>query len=180
MSEANPDAAFRAFAAERRYGAATLERWARLAPPDAAALGELVHELRLGENQLRDLWEWLDEIAARDGETLAAVLASDPVRTARQRHLSRNDRLKLIKGVLRKRRFPQLAAHEERLAALVHELNLPRAVRVTLPEFLEGDALHLEIVADSIDALRAAAEALRAAAHTSACAELFTLLGEAP
>ncbi len=180
MADPTFDAALRSFAAERKYGDATLQRWLQLAAGDAAALLALAQALRPSENQLRDLWEWAEEIAARDRVPLAQVLAAEPIAAARRRRVGRNDKIKLIKGELRRLRFPQLAATEERLAALVRELGLPRNVRLTLPEFLEGDDIRIEITANSRAALRDAAARLLAAAQTPGCAALFALLGEAP
>jgi hypothetical protein len=101
------------------------------------------------------------------------------VLTLRRRHLGRNDKLKLIKAALQRRRFPQLAAAEDHLAALVRALALPDTVRVTLPEHLEGDEIRVEIVVRDAGALQHAATALLAAAHAPACAALFEALGEA-
>jgi hypothetical protein len=108
------------------------------------------------------------------------VFAAAPIAAARGRALGRNDKLKAIKAALRCLRYPQLAAVEGRLAELVRTLQLPRSVRITLPEHLEGDQLRVEIAADSVAAWRAAAAALLAAADTPACAALFALLDEAP
>jgi len=179
MIDPSIDTTFRSLAADRRYGSATLERWAALAPDDAAALLQLVRDLRPSENQLRDLWNWIDEIARRDQRTPAAVLTSEFAAKAWRRPLGRNDRLKLIKNALRRLRFPQLSAAEERLATLIGALGLPRQVRVVLPEFLEGDSVRIEITADSVTSLHAAATALSTAATTPACEQLFALLAEA-
>ncbi|MFN8624531.1 MAG: hypothetical protein U0587_00855 [Candidatus Binatia bacterium] len=181
MPEAPFEAALRTFTAERRYGNAVVARWQALAPADGEALLELARELRLGEHQLRDLWDWAEEIAARDRLSLARVLALEPVRLGRRaRHVGRNDKLRLVKTALRRLRFPELAATEERLTAMVRALRLPRNVRVSFPEFLEGDELRVEIVADSVAALAAAAERIGAAAETATCKAIFRLLGEAP
>jgi len=180
MHDSVTEAVFRAFAAERRYGGATVDRWLALAPGDSTALFALARELRLGDNQLCDLWEWAEEIAARDGVSLAHVLEMEPVMAARRRALARNDKLKHVKAVLRRLRFPQLAAVEDRLQALVRELGLPDTVRVTLPEFLEGDVIRIEIVAGSAAALRAAAAGLLAATRSPTCAAIFDALTEAP
>ena len=174
------DAAVRSFTAERRYSQAMVERWLRLPSADAAALLDLAQELRLGENQLRDLWEWAEEIAERDRMSLAQVLALEPIAAARRQQLSRNDRLNLVKATLRRLRFPQLAAVENQLAARVRELGLPGNVRLTWPEFLEGDSMQIEIVADSAAALRDAAMRLLAAAQSPACDAIFALLADAP
>lgn len=180
MTEPTLHTALQAFCSERRYSPAMVERWMRLDNDDAAALLQLAQEVRPSENQLRDLWQWADDIAHRDGQALALVLTDDALMAARRRHLGRNDRLKLLMHALRRRRFPQLAAVEDRLAELAQDLGLPRAVRLSLPPFLEGDAVRVEIVASSATALHDAAAALARAAETAACRELFTLLGEAP
>jgi len=180
MNDSDLQAGIQAYATARAYGAATTARWLRLAQPDAAALLQLASELRLGEHQLRDLWDWAEEIAAREGLSLSQVLAVEPIAAARARRLGRNDKLKAIKAALRRLRLPQLAALEDRLADLIRTLELPRHVRVNLPAHLEGDQVHIEITAADAAAWRAAAAALMAAADTPACRELFRLLGEAP
>jgi len=180
MTDTDVNAAIRAYGAERHYRAATLERWVALPAADAAALLDLAQELRLGENQLRDLWEWAADVAGREHGSLAAVLALDAVEVARRQPVGRNDRLRLVKCALRRLRYPQLSALEDRMADLVRSLDLPRDVRLTLPDFLEGDAVRIEIVAPDPDSLRAAAEHLARAADSPACRELFALLGEAP
>ena len=177
MIDPRLDASFRAFAAARRYGQATLDRWARLDGEDAAALLRLIEDLRPGENQLRDVWDWSDDVAARDGIALAQVLDEEPVVAARRRAVSRNDKLKLVKHALRRLRFPQLAATEDRLADLIRALALPRTVRVTLPDFLEGDTVRVEITAGNVAALQAAAAALLTEEARQGWERVFGVLG---
>jgi hypothetical protein len=169
MTTAALDDAIRNFAAERHYAAKTVDRWLHLAPADRKALLDLARELRLGEHQLGDLWEWAEEIALRDGTSIAAVLDDALLRTAGRQQLGRNDRLKLVKEALRRLRFPELSATQERLASLVRALNLPANVRVVLPAHLEGDAIRVEIAASSPGALQVAAERLHAAAASPEC-----------
>lgn len=179
MIEPLTENAIRAYAAERGFHQTTLERWLALAPVDAAALWDLTRELRLGENQAGDLWEWAEEIAARDRTTIAAVFADATVAGGGAK-AGRGERLKAIKSALRRRRFPALVAAEERIAALVRTLGLPRSVRLVVPEHLEGDDIRVEIVARDADGLRAAAEALARAASTSTCEDIFELLSDPP
>ena len=177
--DAATEAVLRAFAAERRYHPETVARWLRLAPADAGALLDLAKELRLGEHQLCDLWIWAEEVGARERSGVAGVLAHTTVTAARRRPVGRNDRVKLVKGALRRLRFPQLSALEDQLAGEVRRLELPANVRVTLPDNLEGDTIRIDITAGSAAALRAAAAAVIAATDSSACARLFELLAEA-
>ena len=85
MIESDVETAIRAYAGTRMYSAATVERWLRLAARDGDALLQLATELRLGENQLRDLWDWAEEIGERDGVTLSQVFAAQPIAAARGR-----------------------------------------------------------------------------------------------
>jgi hypothetical protein len=178
MIDPQTEKAIRAYAAERGFHPTTLERWLVLAPADATALWDLTRDLRLGENQARDLWEWAEETAARDRLSLAAVLAE--VVAAAGRTGGRNERLKAVKSALRRRRYPQLVAAEDRIATLVRQLGLPRTVRFTIPDNLEGDEIRVEIVARNAAALQAAAAEVERAASTSACEEIFELLSDPP
>jgi hypothetical protein len=169
----------RAYGAERGFQRQTVDRWLQLSGADAAAIWELTRDLRLGENQLRDLWEWSEEIAARDGSTLATVLALEPVRLARRTAGGRNDRLKALKAALRRLRFPALTKTQDRINALIASLGLPAGVRLSVADLLEGDDLRAEIVARDPAGLEAGARALADAAATPACEEIFELLSGA-
>lgn len=176
MPEANVFDRVRTWGAERRFRPVTIERWTALAGADADALLRLATRLRLGENQLRDLWDWLDEVALRDGVSLATVLASGSLQDPFVRGLGRADELKVFKAALRRLRFPGLAAQERQLAGLVARLALPSSVRVEWPDFLEGDHLSISIDVRSPDGLRSVAQALASAATRPECAQIFALL----
>lgn len=167
------------YTAERRYRRPTVERWLALSDADGRALLDLAAALRLGENQLRDLWDWAEEIADRDASGIRAVLDDADIRRALRKGLGRADRLREIKGLLRRRRYPLLAEQEGRIAELIDGLALPSAVAVTAPEFLEGESLRVEMSVRSADELLRLAEDLRRAAASEACRSIFTLLDEA-
>lgn len=176
MSETSLAGRIRAYADERRFRSAAVDRWLAAPAADATALLDLAERLRLGENQLRDLWDWLDEVACRDGQPLAGVLGRPALQDALAPGRGRSDQLKAFKAALRRLRFPVLASQEERLAGLVAALQLPPSMRVRWPEFLEGDRLEIAVDAANPEALRSAAEALAAAARRPECAAIFALL----
>jgi hypothetical protein len=177
MSESALESAIRAFATDRRYTAATVQRWLDLDPLDRGTLLDLAQELRLGEHQLYDVWEWAEEIGQRDGRSLSGVLSLESVVAARRQPVGRNDKLKRVKGALRRLRFPALSAAEDRLAALIRSLRLPPDVRISVPEFLEGDEVRVEIVARTPEDLRNAVASLQEAAGSQTCDDLFAVLG---
>jgi hypothetical protein len=170
------ESAVRAYAAEKRFGAATLERWLAQPPADRDALLELAARLRLGENQLRDVMNDLVAIGSRRECGIAAVLQGAELRAVHDRRLGRNDALRALKQDLRRMRYPQLSGAERRLAALGRRLQLPAGARVELPENLEGEHIAITLRARSATELRAQAQAVAAALQGDAVDEMFALL----
>jgi hypothetical protein len=170
------EATVRAYAAEKHFGAATIERWLALPPPSRDALLELTERLRLGENQFRDVLDDLTAIAARQSTTIAAIVASADVAAVLARGQGRNESVKALKVALRRLRYPQLAAAERRLRALTRALRLPAGVDVALPENLEGDAVTMTLRGRSAAELRAQARSLVAALAGQEIEEMFAVL----
>jgi hypothetical protein len=171
------ESAVRAYAAERRFAAALLGRWLAQAPADRDALLDLATQLRLGENQLRDVLDDLTAISARRGCDIAAVVHGDELRAVRARPLGRNEAVKAVKHALHQLRFPQLTAAEQRLAELGKSLRLPAGARLVLPEHLEGEHIGVTLQARSPAELRAQAGAVAAALENGALDEMFAVLG---
>jgi hypothetical protein len=178
MSEVRPSSAILAFAESRKFSRLTLDRWCRLDAKDQATLLQLAERLRLGENQFRDFLDWSEEIALRDGCSVSEVWAREPVSTALARDLGRNELIGAVKTALRRLRFPQLVAAEDRLSELVKTLGLPRAVRLRLPEHLEGTEVRVEITAESPRVLRDNLAVLQRACNQPELDEIFRLLQE--
>ena len=154
-----------------------LERWLAQPATDRDALLELARELLLGENQLRDVLDDLTAIAARRGSDAASVLRDATVRAVRARGLGRNEAIRALKQALRRLRYPQLSAAEQRLAERVKALRLPAGVQVELPENLEGERIGLILRARSAAELRAQADAVVAALRGATIEEMFAVLG---
>jgi hypothetical protein len=165
-----------AYATARHFGPATLTRWLAEAPADRDALLALAQRLRVGENQFRDLYDAVADLAARDGTGLASVIEGTALRAVLARPLGRNEALRALRQALRRLRYPQLTRVEDRLAGLVRGLRLPAGVRVEFPADLEGEDVAVTLRARSGKELRAQALALAAAAQDAAVDEMFALL----
>jgi hypothetical protein len=170
------EAEIRDYARDRRLRAATVERWLGHAPADRAAVLAVTRELRLGENQLCDVFDALEDIAVRRDCSIASILDGDVVKAALGRDLGRSDRIKMLKACLRRLRYPQLSAAEDRVAELTRELGLPGGTRLEVPEFLEGDAVTVTLRAKSAADLRAKASRLAEAVAQPQCEEIFAIL----
>jgi hypothetical protein len=168
----------RRYANGRGFHPQMLERWMGWDQAARDALLRLAIPLKLGENHLRDLMDWLEEIALRDQTKIAEVLARKSI-TEVESHprLGRADKLKRIKEEIRRLRFPRLAQVEDSIRVRIRELKLHPQIRISVPPGLEGGRLQVEFSASSADDLLAVIAKLADAAGKDALREIFGLLG---
>lgn len=139
-----------AYAQAKRLHPQTIARWQAWSEADQTALWELVQELQLGENHLRDFLDWCEEIVLRDGGTITDLLAYPTLRQPFRAKLGRNDKLRAVKDALRKMRYPRLSRLEEDLRAAVKALDLGQRVQVSFPPSFEGEDITIEIKARNV------------------------------
>ncbi len=145
--------------------------------PDREGLWRIAYALRVGENHLRDLMDWLEEIALRDPVSIHEILLRpDLHHVETDPRLGRADKLKRIKEQIRRLRFPRLAETEDALRTRIQELKLHPEVRLSVPAGLEGANLHVEFNASSRQELRRLAARLVEAADQELLGEIFALL----
>ncbi|MGH7768559.1 MAG: hypothetical protein ACREQP_13990 [Candidatus Binatia bacterium] len=155
----------------------TQSRWLALSEADGATLLVLAETLKVGENHFKDILEWLEEIALRDGASLAQILSRDDLsRVATDPRLGRNDKLKRIKDELRRLRFPRLARVEEEIQRRVREMKLKPQLQLTVPVGLEGGAVTIEVKAGSYDELKRLSAELTRVAEQEEMKEIFALM----
>lgn len=165
------------YANARGFHSRTLERWLSWQPADRAALADLVIGLKMGENHLRDMMEWLEEIALRDGTQICAILDGKTfAEIATSPRLGRGDKLKRIKEEVRRMRFPRLAQTEDAIRERIRALKLHPDIIVSAPPGLEGGRLQVEFQASARDELKRLASKLAQAADTETAGEIFALL----
>ena len=162
-----------AYAQLKRLNPQTLARWQAWTEADQAALWEIVNELQLGDNHLRDFLEWCEEIALRDGGIITELLARPEIRQPLTAKLGRNDKLKAVKDALRKIRYPQLSRLQEDLRTAIKALDLGGRVRVSLPPSLEGNEITVEIKAKNEKELRDSLQRLQQRLDNGAIQRLF-------
>jgi hypothetical protein len=174
------ESAIRDYAKARGFHTQTLERWLSWQPSDQVALAELAVALKIGENHLRDLMDWLEEIALRDdaqihqilGRKILGDITTDP-------RLGRADKLKRVKEQVRRWRFPRLAETEDAIREKIQALKLHPTVRLSVPPGLEGGRLQVEFSAASHEELKQLSAKLSDALAKAVSAEIFELLSGA-
>lgn len=171
----------RAYAREKGFHPQTVQRWLTWADEDKTALSSLVDLLKPSENHLRDMMDWLEEIALRDRVGISEILFSKTIEDLKtDPRRGRADRLKQIKEQIRRLRYPRLAATEEEIRKRIQSLKLHPEIRLSVPAGLEGGRLQVEFSATSIDQICELAEKLGNAATAPEAREIFVLLAGQP
>jgi hypothetical protein len=177
MSADASAARIRAWAAARRLPEAHLARWLAMAEADRSSLLEAAERLRLRTGQFVTAFEWLVEIALRDGDHIAAIVASGEIRRLLDGADSTPGRARSFVEQLRTIRFPRLKHAADRMTAALAALALPRGINVRLPHDLSSDELRIEIVAHDGDEMDKLIDAL--AKNRSGLKRIAAMLGGA-
>jgi hypothetical protein len=171
------DDRIRDYAKSKGFNPQTLARWLEQDPQDREALFGFAAGLKIGENHLRDLMVWLEEISLRDHckvhEILSRKAFADVVTDPR---LGRADKLKRIKEQVRRLRFPRLSQIEDSIRVRIQELKLPAAVQLSVPPGLEGGTLHVEFSAATAEELKKLVAQLAETANRDSIREIFRML----
>jgi hypothetical protein len=165
------------YCAEKGFRQQTTESWLELPEAAGEALLGLARELRIGENHFRDVLDWLEEIALRDGIDVEAALGGEVAGVLDDPRLGRNDKLKRVKEGLRRLRYPRLAQAEEEIQRRIRELKLGPRIQISAPLGLEGGALTVQLTASSQEELARLARDLNEAVEKKGVSEIFQLLG---
>jgi hypothetical protein len=161
----------------RGFHERTLDRWLQLSDPDQKTLLELAETLKLGENHFRDFFDWLEEIALRDGGTLRQVLERKTLsRILSDPRLGRSDKLKCLKEEMRRLRFPRLARIEQEIQEQIRDLKLGSQIQMNVPPGLEGGALTVQMRATHFEELRRLVAELDKALEKDGVKRIFALL----
>jgi hypothetical protein len=165
------------YALDKGFHPQIKERWLSWDANDGAALLEVALSLKAGENHVRDLMDWLEEIALRDGIAIGEILRSTNISDIRtDPRLGRADRLKRIKDHIRRIRFPRVSQIQDSIQSKIRQLKLPPTVRVSVPAALEGGDLKIEFTAGSPAEFKKNLAKLGAAAESESLAEIYVLL----
>lgn len=148
---------------------------------DREGLFRVACALKIGENHLRDLMDWLEEIALRDPPRIHEILSGPEIdRIETDPRLGRADKLKRIKEQIRRLRFPRLVETEDAIRERIQALGLHPAIRLFVPAGLEGGKLRVEFNAASADELKKLSGKLADAADKAQVKEIFGFLSGQP
>jgi hypothetical protein len=162
MNGVQIESRIREWADARAVPSATVEKWLVLDSSSRSDLLGLAEEVKFRTGQFLNVFELLQEIALRDGQTISEILKRSPVQKILDGGGSGPGRARALIDHLRVLRFPLLMRATERLGAEVASLALPRGIKVVLPRELASDEVRIEIVAHGGAELAELLEALKA------------------
>ena len=169
--------AIRDYANSKGFHRQTLDRWLGWQSSDQDALVEIAVSLKISENHLRDLMDWLEEISLRDDSNISEILEHPAIYSLKtDPRLGRADKLKRIKDQIRRWRFPRLAAIEESIRAKIQALKLPSEIHLSVPSGLEGGRLQVSLSAGSAGEFAQLTHQLSDAASNDILVEIFESL----
>jgi len=134
---------------------ANIRKMAALAPKDRMALLSLILPLKLGENRLRELLTFLEEITRRERLTMREVLKRPEIQAVlSQQGLTPSQRAERMKRALLALRYPRMRSLEEKFEKKRKELNLPPNISLQHQPFFEGKGLRVEFQFENAEEYR--------------------------
>ena len=138
-----------------------IELLADLSGEDRRSLFALIADLKLGLNKLKELLNYLEEIALRDELSMTEILSSSEIQEilANEKH-SGPQKIEALRYALRKQRFPGLTQLEEQYQNALKGLKLPRGFQLKTDRFFEDDNMSASFRFSSPEELKTVAEEL--------------------
>ena len=132
-----------------------IRRLATLTPDDRMAILSLISSLKLGENRLREILTFLEEIS-RKNQCQAKEIVQRPEIQAilSQKEFTPSQKTERIKKVLMDLRYPRMHQLEEKFEKKRKDLNLPSSISLHHPPFFEGRELRIEFQFETMEEYR--------------------------
>jgi len=138
-----------------------IRRISALAPKDRMALLSLISPLKLGENRLREILTFLEEIIKRDRLTIREIVKRPEIQAVLSHpELTTSQRADRMKKALLGLRYPRMHSMEEKFEKKRKELNIPSNVFLYHQPFFEGKGLKVEFQFETVEGYRSIVSSL--------------------
>ena len=144
---------------------------------DQKSLYNVLSELKLGENKLREVLVMAEEICKREKISPSGLFASESFASLGQDgELNTAEKTEQFRKALKARRFPEFTRLEEQFFEYKKKLSLPPQIRLSPPEYFEGDKLKVTFGFRSSEEFRFILEKLETAADNEVLKNLLMIL----
>ncbi len=122
-----------------------IRRISSFSSKDRMAILSLISPLKLGENRLREILTFLEEITQRDHLSVKEIVKRPEIQAIlSQQELTPSQRAEKVKKALMGLRYPRMHTMEEKFQTKKRKLALPSNVFLSHPPFFEGKGLKVE------------------------------------
>lgn len=140
---------------------ANIRRISGFSSKDRMAFLSLISPLKLGENRLREILTYLEEIAKRDRLTILEILKRPEIQAVlSQQELTPPQKADRMKKALMGLRYPRMHNMEEKFEKKRKELSLPSDISLNHLPFFEGKGLKVEFQFETVEGYRTMLSAL--------------------
>lgn len=168
---------FEEFIKERHLDISFLAKLESFDAPVRNLLSLIMSELKPSANALIGLLDLAEEIVQREKCDLVQVLLSEQFAEAMSLEgLPRKEKLKKLREVLERRRFPERSELEDKINSLQKSLRSNHNLKVKLPQELEGDSIEVIILGRCPEDFSLAADRLNGLAKSEELKMLFSIL----
>lgn len=132
-----------------------IRRLANWSPDDRTAILSLISSLKLGENRLREILTFLEEISKKNRcQAKETVQRPDIQVILSQKEFTPSQRTERIKKVLLDLRYPKMHQLEEEFQKKRKGLNIPSNISLHHFPFFEGKGLRVEFQFETVEEYR--------------------------
>jgi len=133
-----------------------IRRLSALTSDDRRAVLSLISPLKLGENRLREILTFLEEISRRDQWSAREIVRRLEIQAIlSKKELTPSQKTERVKKVLMTLRYPRMHQLEEAFEKKKKNLNLPSNLSFHHPPFFEGRGLRAEFQFETMEEYRA-------------------------
>jgi len=153
--------AVKRYVLEEEVSRSNIRKLSALTSDDRIALLTLISSLKLGENHLREMLTFAEEISKRDRVKIRDIVHRPEIQNIlSQKEFTPSQRTERIKKVLKDLRYPRMHEMEERFEKKRKDLDLPSNVFVRHQPFFEGKGLKIEFQFETVEQYRSIVSSL--------------------
>jgi ParB family chromosome partitioning protein len=117
-----------------------------MGPDIAIAFARLFSQLKIGLNKQKEIVALVKEIAERDSISIYGVMEDDKLQALlNSEDLDRAQKARILRSILRQKRFPRIVAAEDNFAFYRKKLKLGNDIKLIPPKEFEGTAYSLTL-----------------------------------
>jgi ParB/RepB/Spo0J family partition protein len=133
-----------------------IRKFAALSPDDRFAILSLISPLKLGENRLREILTFLEEISRKNQNRIREIVQRPDIQAVlSQKELTPSQKTERVKKILMDLRYPKMHQLEEGFEKKKKGLNLPPHVTLYHQPFFEGRGLRVQFQFETMEEYKA-------------------------